>query len=209
MGHASVVALDAVSLEVKAGTFAAIVGRSGSGKSTLLHLLAALDQPSTGVIHVGEWDLGALSREAQVQYRRTMVGMVFQDFNLVPSMTALENVALPLVLAGQVPGKREERAVDCLRAVALEHRASHKPSQLSGGEQQRVAIARALAHDPPVLLADEPTGNLDSATGGAIVDLLARVQQEEGKTVVIITHQPEEVEHVIEQQITLHDGKIA
>lgn len=209
MGHASVVALDAVSLEVKAGTFAAIVGRSGSGKSTLLHLLAALDQPSKGAIHVGAWDLGALSREAQVQYRRTMVGMVFQDFNLVPSMTALENVALPLVLAGQAPGKREARAKDCLRAVALEHRASHKPSQLSGGEQQRVAIARALAHDPPVLLADEPTGNLDSATGGTIIDFLARVQQEDGKTVIIITHQPDEVEQVIEQQITLHDGKIA
>lgn len=208
MGLDSVVALNDVSFQVQAGAFVAIVGRSGSGKSTLLHLLAGLDQPSAGFIRVGEWNLSGLGRQAQVHYRRTTVGMVFQDFNLVPSMTALDNVALPLVLAGQAPRTRRKRALDCLHAVGLADRALHKPTQLSGGEQQRVAIARALVHDPPLLLADEPTGNLDSTTGAAIIELLARVQQERGKTILIITHQPDEVAHVIEQQITLHDGKI-
>jgi putative ABC transport system ATP-binding protein len=208
MGDTSVQALDRVSLTIDAGQFVALVGRSGSGKSTLLHLLAAMESPTTGEIVVGDWPLARLDRQAQARYRRTGVGIIFQSFNLVPSMTAVQNVELPLVLAGVAPALRRARALDALDQVGLRPRQHHRPVELSGGEQQRVAIARALVNDPPLLLADEPTGNLDSANARQIVELLARVQQEQGKTVLVVTHHLPEVAAVADRVITLADGRI-
>ena len=208
MGSREVAALWSVDLALPAGQFTAVIGRSGSGKSTLLHLLAAMEQPTLGAITVGDWRLADLSRKEQARYRRQMVGMIFQQFNLVASMTAQANVELPLVLAGVAPAVRRKRAEACLDLVGLSHRLDHRPTELSGGEQQRVAIARALVHDPPLLLADEPTGNLDSTTGAQIVDLLARVHAEQGKSVLVVTHSLAEVEHVAEQVLELHDGRL-
>ncbi|NBB87033.1 MAG: ATP-binding cassette domain-containing protein [Bacteroidetes bacterium] len=208
MGHTEVAALHDATLSIRQGEFVGVVGRSGSGKSTLLHLLAAMDQPTTGTIRVGTWTLNALDRRAQARYRREMVGMIFQQFNLIPSMTARENVALPLVLAGAAPDARLERAEACLRDVGLGHRLDHRPTELSGGEQQRVAIARAFVHDPPILLADEPTGNLDSTTGAQIIDVLARVHREQGRTVLVVTHHPDEIADVAERVVSLHDGAL-
>ena len=207
-GTGEVKALSEVDVRIRAGAFAAVIGRSGSGKSTLLHLLAAMDRPTQGEIAVGPWRLAGLSRKEQARYRREMVGMVFQQFNLVPSMTALENVALPLVLAGVHPDVRREQAAARLTDVGLGARMDHRPTELSGGEQQRVAFARALIGDPPLLLADEPTGNLDSKTGAEIVGLLADVCREDGKTVVVVTHHLDEIEHVADRVIMLHDGRL-
>jgi ABC-type lipoprotein export system ATPase subunit len=206
MGTTRVTALRNVTLDLPEHSFTALVGRSGSGKSTLLHLLAAMDKPTTGDITVGAWHLSTLTRKAQARFRREMVGMIFQQFNLVASMTALENVAMPLVLAGVAPAQRDARAQECLDLVGLSHRVAHRPTELSGGEQQRVALARALVGDPPLLLADEPTGNLDSTTGAQIIDLLARVHHEQGKSILIATHHFDEVAHVAGRVLTLHDG---
>jgi ABC-type lipoprotein export system ATPase subunit len=208
MGQSRVAALREINLEIPPGQFLAVVGRSGSGKSTFLHLLAAMDQPSTGHIRVGTWHLSRLGRKEQTRYRREMVGMIFQQFNLISSMTALANVELPLVLSGVAPEERRRRALASLESVGLAHRVAHRPVELSGGEQQRVAIARALVHDPPLLLADEPTGNLDSATGTQIIGLLAQVQRTQGRTVILVTHDLDEVQHVAERAVTLHDGTV-
>ncbi|MFB6249049.1 MAG: ABC transporter ATP-binding protein [Salinibacter sp.] len=208
-GGAPVRALRDVSLTIPEGAFVGVVGPSGSGKTTLLHLLAALDQPSTGTIRVGDWTLGALDEAARARYRRSMVGLVFQEFHLVPTMTARENVALPLLLAGVPPDERAPRARRVLETVGLGDRTDHRPAELSGGEQQRVATARALVGDPPLLLADEPTGNLDAGTGARIVDLLARLRREDGRTVVVVTHHVDEIEHVTEQVYSLRDGALA
>ncbi|MEF8796053.1 MAG: ABC transporter ATP-binding protein [Salinivenus sp.] len=205
-GGTPVHALRDVSLAIPEGAFVGVVGPSGSGKSTLLHLLAALDQPSAGTIRVGDWALGALDDAARARYRRSMVGLVFQEFHLVPTMTAQENVALPLLLAGVPPGERRPRARRTLETVGLGDRTDHRPAELSGGEQQRVATARALVGDPPLLLADEPTGNLDAETGARIIDLLARLRREDDRTVVVVTHHVEEIEHVTEQRVRLRDG---
>lgn len=209
MGRETVRALDEVTLSLPEGQFAGIVGPSGSGKSTLLHLLAAMDRPTSGQITVGRWDLGTLDRTAQARYRREMVGMIFQQFNLVTTMTACENVELPLLLAGVAPRERRAAATDTLEAVGLGDRVDHRPTELSGGEQQRVAIARALVADPPLLLADEPTGNLDSVTGGRIIDLLRAIHEERGKTVVVVTHHPAEIQGVADRLIRLRDGQLA
>jgi predicted ABC-type transport system involved in lysophospholipase L1 biosynthesis ATPase subunit len=158
-----------VSLSIDSGAFVGVVGPSGSGKTTLLHLLAALDRPTAGTLEVGGWTLGTLDDTARARYRRSMVGLVFQEFHLVPTMTALENVALPLLLAGVPPAERTPRARAALDTVGLADRTTHRPAALSGGEQQRVATARALVGDPPLLLADEPTGNLDAETGDRMV----------------------------------------
>ena len=208
MGTTSVKALDGVDLEIAAHRFTAVVGRSGSGKSTLLHLLAAMDRPTHGEVVVGSWRLSALTRREQARYRREMVGMVFQQFNLIPSMTALQNVELPLLLAGVAPNERRARALRCLDLVDLSHRTTHRPTELSGGEQQRVAIARALVHNPPLLLADEPTGNIDSVTGARIVALLARLHREQGKNVIVVTHHLDEVASVADHIFALHDGRL-
>jgi len=208
MGSETVTALRDVTLSIPEGQFVAVVGPSGSGKSTFLHLLSAMDRPTTGEVRVGDWRLKALDRSQQSRFRRTMVGMIFQQFHLVPTMTARENVALPLILAGMAPSKRNGRAADALGTVGLGDRLEHRPSELSGGEQQRVAVARALVTDPPLLLADEPTGNLDSDTGRQIIDLLERVHQEQGRTVLVVTHHFDEVEHVSERVLQLQDGAI-
>jgi len=207
-GRTAVDALADVSLTIPQGQFVAIVGPSGSGKSTLLHLLAAMDKPTEGTLQVGSWDVGALDRSAQTEYRRSAIGIIFQRFHLVPTMTAVENVALPMILSGVAPDVRTERAGECLAMVDLADRADHRPAELSGGEQQRVATARALAGDPPLLLADEPTGNLDSETGARIVDLIERVHTEQGRTVIVVTHHLDEIEHVAERVIRLKDGRV-
>ena len=207
-GGSPVHALRDVSLSIPAGTFAGVVGPSGSGKSTLLHLMAALDQPTAGTIRVGDWALGTMDASARARYRRSMVGLVFQEFHLVPTMTARENVALPLLLAGAPPRERTPRAHEALEMVGLADRTDHRPAELSGGEQQRVATARALVGDPPLLLADEPTGNLDAATGDRIIDLLARLRHEQNRTVVVVTHHFGQIEAAAEQVFRLRDGAL-
>ena len=206
-GDRPVHALQDFSLHVDRGTFVGVVGPSGSGKSTLLHLLAALDQPSDGTIQVGDWTLGALDTAARSQYRRSMVGLIFQQFHLIPTMTALENVVLPLLLAGVAPTDRTPKARHALNEVGLADRMDHRPAALSGGEQQRVATARALVGDPPLLLADEPTGNLDTDTGAQIIDLLTRLHAEHDRTVVVVTHHVDEIADVSERIVRLRDGR--
>lgn len=201
-------ALRDVTLRIPAGEFVGIVGPSGSGKSTLLHLLAALDQPSDGTIQVGDWALGTLDDTARSRYRRSMVGLIFQQFHLVPTLTALENVALPLLLAGVAPATRTPRARRALDQVDLADRMDHRPAALSGGEQQRVATARALVGDPPLLLADEPTGNLDAGTGAQIIDLLTRLHAEPDRTVIVVTHHPDEIAEAAERIVPLRDGRL-
>jgi putative ABC transport system ATP-binding protein len=185
-GGRALTILDGVSFDVAAGEVVAITGPSGSGKSTLLGLIAGLDTPSGGSITVDGVEVTALGEAALARFRRRTIGFVFQSYHLIPTLTAAENVAVPLELAGEVAPLATAAAR--LAEVGLAERAGHYPAQLSGGEQQRVAIARALALAPPLLLADEPTGNLDSATGGAIVDLLLALNRERGSTLLLVTH---------------------
>jgi ABC-type lipoprotein export system ATPase subunit len=207
-GGTAVHALRDVCLSVSQGEFVGVSGPSGSGKSTLLHLLAALDQPSHGTIQVGNWTLGSLTQTARGQYRRSMVGLIFQQFHLVPTMTARENVALPLILAGVPPSERSQRSAQMLDTVGLADRMGHRPAELSGGEQQRVATARALVGDPPLLLADEPTGNLDSETGARIVDLLTQICRDHNRTVLVATHHLEEIADATTRVLHLRDGTL-
>ncbi len=197
--------LDHVNLGVQAGEFVAILGPSGSGKSTLLALMAGLDRPSEGEVFLDGRPIHALSEDDLARLRRTKLGFVFQSFQLLSNLTARENVLLPLELAGREdpPGRADE----LLRAVGLEERGHHYPSQLSGGEQQRVALARAFAPAPSVLLADEPTGNLDSATGEVVLALLERLRREEGSTLVLVTHDPA-VAARADRLVHLKDGRI-
>jgi len=203
-GHAVDVLSD-VSLEVPAGQFLAIAGPSGSGKSTLLGLIAGLDQPTAGTIEVAGVSITALDEDALARFRRDHVGYVFQSFHLIPTLTAEENVAVPLELAGAPAAMARARAL--LGEVGLAERAHHYPVQLSGGEQQRVAVARAIAHRPPLLLADEPTGNLDSATGKQIIELLVGVNRRLGSTLVLVTHDPALAAHA-DRVVTLRDGRV-
>jgi putative ABC transport system ATP-binding protein len=185
-GESAVDALRGVSLEVPAGQFTAVMGPSGSGKSTLMHLLAGLDRPDGGSVHVAGEEISALPERRLTKLRRSHIGFVFQSFNLLPTLSAEENVVLPLTLARVKPSRAE---VDALLArVGLADRRHHTPAELSGGQQQRVAIARALITRPAVLFADEPTGNLDSAAGGAVLDLLREAVAEDGQTIVMVTH---------------------
>ena len=204
-GGRAVDVLTDVSLEVPAGQFLAIAGPSGSGKSTLLGLIAGLDRPTAGRIEVDGVVVTELGEDALARFRRDHVGYVFQSFHLVPTLTALENVAVPLELGGDADA--EARAWALLAEVGLAERAHHYPVQLSGGEQQRVAVARALARRPPLLLADEPTGNLDSATGKQIIDLLVGANRRLGRTLVLVTHDPALAGHA-DRVITLRDGRI-
>jgi putative ABC transport system ATP-binding protein len=198
--------LDGVSLEVAAGETVAVAGPSGSGKSTLLGLVAGLDTPTTGTIVVAGVEVTRLAETALARFRRETLGYVFQSYHLIPTLTAAENVAVPLDLAG-APGATA-RAADLLAGVGLADRGHHYPAQLSGGEQQRVAMARAMALDPPLLLADEPTGNLDSATGGAIVDLLFALNRERGTTLLLVTHDSALAERA-GRVVSLRDGRVA
>ncbi|HEX6080908.1 MAG TPA: ABC transporter ATP-binding protein [Methylomirabilota bacterium] len=204
-GGRAVDVLTDVSLEVPAGQFLAIAGPSGSGKSTLLGLIAGLDRPTAGRIEVDGVVVTELDEDALARFRRDHVGYVFQSFHLVPTLTALENVAVPLELGGDADAEARARAL--LAEVGLAERAHHYPVQLSGGEQQRVAVARALARRPPLLLADEPTGNLDSATGKQIIDLLVGANRRLGRTLVLVTHDPALAGHA-DRVITLRDGRI-
>jgi putative ABC transport system ATP-binding protein len=180
--------LRGVDLRIAAGETVGVVGPSGSGKSTMLAVMAGLETPTSGTVRIAGNDLGAMTEDQLALFRRDNVGIVFQAFHLIPTMTALENVAIPLELAGRPDAF--ERAAEGLRAVGLDHRITHYPSQLSGGEQQRAALARAVAVRPKLLLADEPTGNLDGATGQAIIDLLFGLHRDLGTTLVLITHDP-------------------
>ena len=191
-GDGEVAALRAVSLEIEQGAYVAVTGASGSGKSTFLGLLGGLDRPSAGRLAVAGRDLGAMAPDELARFRNATVGFVFQQFNLLARASALENVALPLLYAPAVDaGRRRERALACLARVGLADRAAHRPSQLSGGQQQRVAIARALVNRPRLLLADEPTGALDSATSGEVMALFEALNAQEGATLVVVTHEPD------------------
>lgn len=207
MGKVKVPALQGVSFSIDKGEFLAIFGPSGSGKSTLLHLLGGLDRPDVGEILIDGVDIHRLDDGKLAELRLTRIGFVFQFFNLLPRLTALKNVELPLSIAGVSEKETTERAKKMLKFVGLEARATHRPYELSGGEQQRVAIARALINDPKIILADEPTGNLDTKTGWEIVQLMKRLNEEKGQTFIVVTHDPRIAEEA-SRAIYLRDGLI-
>jgi putative ABC transport system ATP-binding protein len=207
MGKHLINALGGVNFKVEQGEFVAIMGPSGSGKSTLLHLLGGLDTPSQGEITLADQQLSWLSEKAATLARRHNVGFVFQFFNLLPTLTAEENILLPLIIDGKNPRKYYQRLNSILELVGLTDRRQHKPDQLSGGEQQRVAIARALITQPAILLADEPTGNLDSKTGTAIMELLSRSARELNQTVIVVTHDPKAAAYA-SRVVFLRDGAV-
>ena len=207
VGETTVEALRSINLEVERGQFVALVGPSGSGKSTLLNLVGGLDRPTDGELWINGVELSASKEKALTDHRRRRVGFVFQSFNLLPRLTAMENVALPLMFVGVPEGERMERAGQLLAQVGLSDRLDHRPTQLSGGEQQRVAIARALVNRPAIILADEPTGNIDTATGAEIMDLLRRLNREQGVTLLLVTHDAEAASFA-DRVIQLRDGQI-
>lgn len=208
MGTNSVTALDKVSIDVREGEFVAIQGTSGSGKSTLLNMLGGLDHPSTGEVYFAEKPLGPFSKREMARYRRFSVGMIFQNFNLIPTMSAEENVSLALAFGGLRGQQRRERADKLLGRVGLSGRMSHRPSELSGGEQQRVAIARALANNPKVLLADEPTGNLDSIRAHELLGLLREMVSNDSLTILMVTHDQELARSFADRIVFMKDGKV-
>ncbi len=208
MGETLIRAVDAVTLTVRAGEFVALLGSSGSGKSSVLNLIAGLDRPTSGSVVVYERDLAQLSREELARYRLHTVGMVFQSFNLIASMTLAENVELPMRFAEVDRGKRDSLAREALARVGLQARMNHRPSELSGGEQQRAALARALVNRPQLLLADEPTGNLDSHTGTEIMNMVGEFNRRLGMTVVMVTHERALAERYAQRLIFLADGKL-
>ena len=207
-GAVEVVALRAVTLSIARGRLVGITGASGSGKSTLMNLLGGLDTPSSGSIRVAGRGVSDLSKKELALYRRNTVGMIFQSFNLVNAYTAVENVALPLLFAGVARKERLRRATELLCTVGLEARKDHRPTELSGGEQQRVAIARALVNQPQILLADEPTGNLDSKTARQIVETLADLNRNRGLTVVMISHEQDLLREFAHEMVRLQDGAV-
>ena len=206
MGRETVHALAGVDLTIEANTFWAVMGPSGSGKSTLLYLLGGLDRPTQGQIEVNGQSVDSLDENKLAVYRRHTVGFIFQSFNLIPSMTALENVAFPMRFAGISRRKRLARAADLLTQVGLAERMNHRPTELSGGQQQRVAVARALVNNPQLILADEPTGNLDTASGTEILSLLAELHGN-GRTVLVVTHDPR-IATFASHTIQLLDGRV-
>ncbi|MEM7454740.1 MAG: ABC transporter ATP-binding protein [Planctomycetota bacterium] len=207
-GSESVVALNDLSIAIDAGERVALLGRSGSGKTTLLNLLAGLDRPTTGSLEVAGRSLEMLGGRQMADYRLESIGVVFQSFQLIPQRSALQNVALPLILAGVPHAKRLTMAEQALRRVGLGSRMKHQPFQLSGGEQQRVAIARAIVNEPPVILADEPTGNLDSTTSGEVMELLLEVVADNKATLVLVTHDRELANGFSTRIIELADGRL-
>ncbi len=207
-GTVSIPVLRGVSLDVEKGEYVSVVGRSGSGKSTLLNLMGGLDTATSGRIIVGDSEITSMSRQNLAVHRRSTVGMIFQSFNLIPSRTALENITLALAFGNHPRGDRRRRAAELLSSVGLAHRMDHTPGELSGGEAQRVAMARALANDPDVLLADEPTGNLDSRTAEEIVGLMEALNREQGLTVVMVSHDEEAARDVSHRVFRLLDGRV-
>jgi putative ABC transport system ATP-binding protein len=208
LGQATIRAVDGVSMSIQKGDFAALLGASGSGKSTLLNLIAGLDRASSGSITVEDQNLAELNPVLLARYRRHTVGMVFQSFNLVPAMNLAENVELPMRFAEVERGERSERVREALNRVGLGARLEHRPSEMSGGEQQRAALARALVNRPKLLLADEPTGNLDSKTGTEIMNLIRELNQNLGMTVIMVTHERDLAERYANRMIFLADGKL-
>ena len=206
-GRLKVVALRGLYMSVRKAEMVAVMGPSGSGKTTLINLLAGIDKPTAGYLRVFGVELHKADERTLEEHRLHRVGVIFQFFNLIPSLTALENVELPMVLAGRPMMQRRQRALELLRMVGLEHRKHHRPDELSGGEQQRVAIACALANDPPLILADEPTGELDWESGSKVVELLRRAVNEAGKTVIVATHDPR-IARVADRILRIEDGKI-
>jgi putative ABC transport system ATP-binding protein len=209
MGEATIRAVDGVSIEIAPGEFVALLGSSGSGKSTLLNLLAGLDRPSSGAIFAHGRNLAEMSGDELAKYRSLTVGMVFQSFNLLPRMTLEENVELPLRLAEVDRSVRPARVREALERVGLAARLSHRPAELSGGEQQRASLARALVNRPTILLADEPTGNLDSRTGEEILNFIQQFNRELGMSVVMVTHEPRLAERYAGRRFYLKDGKLS
>jgi putative ABC transport system ATP-binding protein len=207
MGESFVDALRGADLTITQGEFVALVGPSGSGKSTVLNLIGGLDQPTSGQVWINGTELSASDERTLTQHRRQHVGFVFQSFNLLPRLTAQENVALPLMFSGVPEKERLAQAQTLLEHVGLEARMSHRPTQLSSGEQQRVAIARALVGQPALLLADEPTGNLDTVTGAEIMQLLKTLNQDQGLTLLVVTHDPE-VAAFADRVVRLRDGQV-
>ncbi len=206
MGTVKVDALRGLNLDVRKGEFLALQGPSGSGKSTAMNLIGCLDYPTSGTVYLAEKDIRHLDESALAQARGRKIGFVFQQFNLISSLSALENVALPMMFQSVPAGKRIKRAAMLLESVQLSDRINHKPKELSGGQQQRVAIARALANNPDVILADEPTGNLDSATGRVIMEMLISLHEKEKKTVILVTHD-ERVAKMADRIEYIMDGK--
>jgi putative ABC transport system ATP-binding protein len=207
-GETSVEALKGIDLTINPGEFVAVMGPSGSGKSTLMHILGALESKTSGTVEIGGDEIGQLGDKELTLLRRDKIGFIFQFFNLLPTMTAEENVMLPSLIAGEKKSDLTERAGELLNLVGLTERAKHLPSQLSGGEQQRVSVARSLIRDPQLLLADEPTGNLDSKNGAAVLDMLRRVQEEAGHTIMMVTHDAAAASRAT-RVVFLRDGLIA
>jgi len=207
MGETSVTALDDVSVEIDSGEFIAITGQSGSGKSTLMNLIGCLDTPTDGHYFIDGKDVAKLDRDELAKIRNEKIGFVFQKFHLLPDLTALDNVALPALYAGEKEAKAREMAKKVLEIVELSDRTHHYPYQLSGGQQQRVAIARSLINNPSILLADEPTGNLDTKTGESIINLFKNLNEKKNVTIIMVTHEPEIAQHA-NRIITLMDGKV-
>jgi len=206
-GQNEITALAGITLDITKGEFTVIMGPSGSGKSTLLHLIGGLDRPTSGDVLVDQRLISQMADDQVTLFRRTKIGFVFQFFNLLPTLTALENVTLPLVLDGRAKAEADQKSEFLLGKVGLEQRKNHLPEELSGGEIQRIAIARALAFNPPILLADEPTGNLDSKTGESVLALLHQINRDDGCTVVIVTHSREAACHG-DRKIFLRDGSV-
>lgn len=207
LGGEEIRALDDVSLDIDGGEFISIIGPSGSGKSTLMHIVGCLDSPTKGTIRLDGTEIQQATPRELARVRNQKIGFVFQFFNLLPKLNVLQNIELPMIYSGKSGGERREHAMEALKMVGLENRAKHRPMQISGGQQQRVAIARALVNNPKIIFADEPTGNLDTHTGEAILELFHKLSRE-GRTIVLVTHDPE-IAAVTPRRIEIRDGKIA
>lgn len=207
LGEVKLDALKGVDLEINEGHFVTLMGPSGSGKSTLLHIVGVLDLPSKGRVLLSGQDISKLTEDELAQARGRQIGFVFQQFNLLMNLTAAENVMLPMTFQGTSEAERRKRAEKLLKSLGLEERTNHRPSELSGGERQRVAIARALANDPDIIVADEPTGNLDSSTGKEVMEILVDLHKNEKKTIIVVTHDPNIAKHS-EELVNILDGKI-